>query len=239
MQLLVQHGIERFFHFAPLHYLPFIARSQALKSKPVLAAEGYLTTHFRSTSAHIDEARGFGNFVHLSTVPNPPILAAKLGSGFPHIGIELLPSDFPQAPYDLCRFNIAKTRYLRRSGTSGFAENDANGRYYGGLQIPIARSDQEKDRLLRSREGDPMIEVLVDGCLCLSGAVAIRTYCEADKNIAQNVLNELGTEWTVQLHAPPNHYERDEAHGANVDEFIALALNDPNWRGSGLEFDRV
>ena len=239
MQLLLQHGIDRVFHFAPLHYLPFIGRSRALKSKPVLAAEGYLRTHFRSTSAHIDEARGFGNFVHLSTVAAPPILAAKLGSGFPHIGIELLPSDFPQAPYDLCRFNIAKTRYLRRGGKSGFAENDANGRYYGDLQIPIARSNQEKDRLLSSREGDPMIEVLIDGCLDFSGAVIIRTYCETDQNAAKKVLTELGTEWTVQLHTPPNHYERDEAYGAKVDEFIALALSDPNWRGSGLEFDRV
>lgn len=239
MQLLVEHGIGRIFHFTPLHYLPFIARSHALKSKPVLAAEGYSASHFRSTSAHIDEARGFGNFVHLSTVAYPPILAAKLGSGFPHIGIELLTSDFPQVPYDLCRFNIAKTRYLRRGSKLGFAENDANGRYYGDLQIPIARSTQEKDRLLSCREGDPMIEVLVDGSLCLSGAVAVRTYCEIDQTIAQNVLNQLEADWPVQLHVPPNDYERDDGYGTNVDEFVTLALSDPNWRGNGLEFDRV
>lgn len=239
MQLLAQHGINRIFHFAPLHYLPFIARSQFLKSKPVLASEGYPLNHFRSTSAHIDEARGFGNYVHLSTVANPPILAAKLESGFPHIAFELRTSDYLQTQYDLCRFNIAKTRYLRRDGKPGFAESTANGRYYGTLQIPIARTAQEKDLLLGSREGDPMVEVLVDQHLPLSGAVVLRTYCDMDQSIAQDVLNELGIVWEVALHSTPSTYGRKTAYAEKVSAFIQTALSDPNWRGNGLEFDRV
>jgi len=239
MQLLAQHGINRIFHFAPLHYLPFIARSQFLKSKPVLATEGYVPNHFRSTSAHIDEARGFGNYVHLSTVASPPILAAKLESGFPHIGFELRTSDYPQTQYDLCRFNIAKTRYLRRDGKPGFSEGAANGRYYGALQIPIARTAQEKDLLLGSREGDPMVEVLVDQQLPLSGTVVLRTYCDIDQSIAQDVLNELGVDWGVTLHSAPSTYARKTAYAEKVSAFIQAALSDPNWRGNGLEFDRV
>jgi hypothetical protein len=239
MQLLTQHGIDRIFHFAPLHYLPFIGRAQRLKSKPVLASEGFLSNHFRSTSAHIDEARGFGNYVHLSTVATPPILAAKLESGFPHIGIELRTSDYPHTQYDLCRFNIAKTRYLRRDGKPGFSEGAANGQYYGSLQIPIARSAQEKDSLLRSRDRDPMVEVLIDQQLPLSGTVVVRAYCDVDQSIAENALNEIGVEWEVELHAAPSTYARSPAYADKVCDFIQAALSDPNWRGNGLEFDRV
>lgn len=239
VKLLRDHKIERVFHFAPLHYLPFIARARELKSKPALAAEGYSKTHFRSTSAHIDEARGFGDYVHLSTVANPPILSAKLRAGFPHIAVELKTEGLEEIPFDLCRFNIAKTRYLRRDGKPGFAESDANGSYYGIMQIPIARSFEEKERLLNSRLGDPMIEVLVEDRLPIQGNIRIEAYSRNDNDIVCEVLSALQVDWQAGLTAPQTPYERNQKYGADVKAFIAKALAEPDWRGNGLEFDRV
>lgn len=239
MQLLVQHGIDRIYHFAPLHYLPFIARDGQLKSKPVLGSEGFAASHFRSTSAHIDADRGFGSYVHLSTDPNPPILKAKLGSGFPHIGIELRTDELAEVPYDLCRFNIAKTRYLRRGGKPGFPECEANGQYYGELQIPVARTHSEKDRMLSVRQSDSMIEVLIQDRLLLNGPIRLRSYCEEDQTVAQSVLEQLGADWEIAPLDAARVYDRDQAYATAVGQFIDAALSDPQWRGNGLEFDRV
>ena len=239
MELLRRYGIDRIFHFAPLHYLPFIARSRAIKSKPVLTAEGYFQRHFRSTSAHIDVARGFGNYVHLSSVPEPPILASKLGAGFPHVGIELVTLDLPEVHYDLCRFNIAKTRQLRRDGKAGFAESRANGRYYGNHQIPIARSPLEKQNMLAACAGQSMIEVLVAGQIPLPGSVQIRSYSIEDQKTAQYVLEQLDVDWPAAIVDTSCPYARSEVYCANVDRFIENAIWDIAWRGNGLEFDRL
>lgn len=239
MQSLVLHGIANIFHFTPLHYLPFIARTQKLMSKPTLTSEGYPGQHFRSTSAHLDDARGFGNYIHLSTDPEPPILRAKLASGFPHVGLELKTSDYTSTPYDLCRFNIAKTRFLRRNNKLGFDETTENGRYYQGLQIPIARTTREKDGLLSGRRGGPMIEVLVEGQFPLTGTISVRAYCEADRSLAQQVLCKLGVHWVTDLCPPPVHYAPKEIYSTSVKDFIKRSLDNAGWRGNGLEFDRV
>lgn len=239
MQLLGQHGIDRIYHFAPLHYLPFIAQDRQLKSKPVLELDGFAKSHFRSTSGHIDIQRGFRNYVHLSTHSEPPILRAKLRAGFPHFGLELRTSDFTEMPHDLCRFNIAKTRQLRRDGKPGFRESDANGRYYDGLQIPIARSQHEKDRMLSVRKGDPMIEVLINERVHLNGTVNLLTYCEEDQGIAQSVLECLGVNWAVTASDISCPYDRSAVYAASVEDFIEKALSDRTWRGNGLEFDQV
>lgn len=239
MKLLCDHEIDRIYHFAPLHYLPFIARAHDLKSKPLLAAEGYLANHFRSTSAHIDEARGFGNYIHLSTVAAPPILSAKLGAGFPHFALEFDTEGFEDAPFDLCRFNIAKTRYLRRGGKPGFSESDANGKYYGAMQIPIARTWEDKQRLLNSRIGDPMVEVLVEDRLPIPSSVRVKAYSKGDNDTACEVLTKLDVDWQVDLASAPNSYARDMNYVNKVEAFIARALAEPDWRGDGLEFDRV
>jgi len=78
----LQAGVRALYHYAPLHYLPFIARSAALLSKLGLRREGFPEKHFRSTSYRQDMARGFERFVHLTIDPHPPILQAKLKRGF-------------------------------------------------------------------------------------------------------------------------------------------------------------
>lgn len=239
MQLLSEFGIGEVYHFAPLHYLPFIARNGRLCSKPALRKAGFAPSHFRSTSAHLDVLRGFGDFVHLSTTPEPPILCSKLQKGFPHFAVVMKTVDLAMTPYDLCRFNIAKTRYLRREGKSGFEESDANGRYYGSLQIPVARSDDEKRRMLSGRRGDPMLEVLVEEKLDLPRDVRIRVYSDADQLLAVSALGALAVRWPVLLHDTPVPYERKLSYVAKVEAFMSKSLADARWRGDGLEFDRV
>lgn len=239
MQLLSEFGIAQVFHFAPLHYLPFIARNGRLCSKPALRKAGFAPSHFRSTSAHLDALRGFGDFVHLSTTSEPPILCAKLQGGFPHFAIAMKTLDLATTAYDLCRFNLAKTRYLRRDGKAGFEESDANGSYYCSLQIPVARSYEEKRRMLSSRRGDPMLEVLIEEELYLPLDVGIRVYSEADQVLAVSALGELAVKWPVLLDRPPVPYTRKPSYVEKVEGFMSKSLANAAWRGDGLEFDRV
>jgi adenylosuccinate synthase len=87
MAVLEESGVNYVHHYAPLHYLPFIARSGALLGKPSLAAAGFAANHLRSKSSVHDVKRGFGAYAFLTLDPTPRILGAKLMAGFPHIGI--------------------------------------------------------------------------------------------------------------------------------------------------------
>jgi hypothetical protein len=89
MGVLAAEGIETVHHYAPLHYLPFIARSEAILSKPSLKKNGFGSTHLRSMSKKQDVARGFGDYAHLTLDPEPQILKAKLAAGFPHLAINV------------------------------------------------------------------------------------------------------------------------------------------------------
>ena len=69
MQLFIHHGIEKVLHYAPLHYVTHIARTQALKSKQALTCEGFEVSHFRSKSRRSDVRRGFGDYVVFARKP--------------------------------------------------------------------------------------------------------------------------------------------------------------------------
>lgn len=238
MSILAAHGIEKLYHFFPLHYLPFIARDRVLKSKPELAKAGFRDDHNRSTSAHLDGERGFGHYVHLSTVATPPILKAKLKAGFPHIGIEIASDTLGDRSYDLCRFNIAKTRYLRRGEKPGSPETPANGRYYGKMEIPIARTLEEKASMLTLRQSETMIEVLVPGSLPLTDHAKIRVYRKEDCDEIKRIQEKVGSAWDMELQSTPR-YVGDEKYIEKVSTFIDKVLEDSEWLGDGLEFDRV
>src|SRR5207237_6387189 len=111
--LLTSHGVTNVFHYAPLHYILFIARSKALFSKNELRRLGYDASHFRRTSRRPDEQRGFSDYVHLTLNHFPPILKAKLAGGFPHFEIRVPAEHVEKATVHLCRYNIAKCRFLR------------------------------------------------------------------------------------------------------------------------------
>lgn len=237
MNTLVSHGIDFVYHIAPLHYLPFIARSRSLKSKVALRLEGFAETHFRSKSKHLDAQRGFGDYIHLSTVGRPPILEAKLSGGFPHICLSVPATALNGVDFDLCRYNVAMSRQLRREGRTGFAEGPSNGWYYDQHQIPIARTELEQGQLIQSRNG-AMLEVLVKPPVPLPDSTKVTVFDGHDRACAMKILTQLKSPWDVSLANAPN-YQAQPEHSAACKMFIEISLEDESWRGNGLEFDQV
>lgn len=240
MKLFADHGIEFVPHFAPLHYLTFITREGSLKSKPKLAADGFLSSHFRSKSKKQDFSRGFGRYAFLTLSQNPKILIAKLKGGFPHIAINVPVSAFQEIDFDLCRYNVAMSRRKPTSPQGGFPESDTNGRYYDGKTLPIARTASDKQCLLgKHYPAGTMIEILVRDQLQLPEDTTVTCYAPEDLVIVQRVLEALRVSWQVQFSAPPGAYTRNPQHVQAVEEFVDHALDDPSWRGNGIEFDNV
>ncbi len=234
--LLTAGVVTSVFHYAPLHYLLFIARSKALFSKVELRRLGYDPSHFRRTSRRPDEARGFSNYVHLTLSQFPPILEAKLSAGFPHFEIRIPAKDLEQRDFHLCRFNIARSRYLRRQGKVGPPENRVNGRYYGDKQLPTAETTEECRALLAENLGRRMIEVLVPIRLPLPDDTTLIFFNPEDLKVANDALRSVRLDWNLQL-ANGASYTRDAQHVANVQRFLRTAEADASWRGDGLDFD--
>lgn len=239
MTVLVDHGVTAVPHFTPLHYLPFISRSRALKSKPTLAADGFDVSHLRSKSQRQDQDRGFGEYAFLTLESSPRILKSKLTGGFPHIAIEVPAPTIDANEFHLCRYNVAMTRRLRRGDTVGFPESASNGQYYDGKQIPIAKSDDDKACMLKAHFKKTMIEVLIPGTLNLCPGTRIICYDKSDFKLGAEVLEKTGTPWALEFREPPTTYRRNANHVKNVEAFILESLEDPKWRGNGLEFDKV
>lgn len=239
MGILKDEGVDYVSHYTPLHYLPFIARDQALLSKPSLCSRGFGKTHLRSKSSVHDVARGFGRYAFLTIEQRPRITRAKLRAGFPHVGITIPAEAVEATTFDLCRYNVAMTRQLRRNGASGWPESTSNGRYYGSHQIPVARTATEKTALLQAHLNKNMIEVLVHGDVKLPDSTYVTTYSDADQKIAAHILASVECPWTVRLAPVSDRYTARKQYADQVDEFIKKALSDPLWRGNGLEFDRV
>lgn len=238
MNVLYEHGILSAFHYAPLHYLAFITRAKALYSKTELGRLGFSDTHFRSTSRQQDAVRGFANYVHLTLQEFPPIVAAKLKRGFPHFTIEVPTQNLREAEYDLCRYNIAKTRYLRRGDKAGVNPGQENGFYHGRMQIPIARGPHQQNALLEANYGKNMIELLVPNRMHLPEQTKLHFHHRADLQMAVDLL-EKQLPWVCVMAAPNHQYSPDKKHFQSVQAFFKHTLDNPNWRGNGLEFDRL
>jgi hypothetical protein len=237
--LLQEEGVEVVHHYTPLHYLPFIARDRTLLTKPSLAARGFAWSHLRSKSSHHDIARGFGNYGFLTLERHPNILAAKLKGGFPHIDILVSPNAIEHGTFDLCRFNVAMTRRLKRGEKSGFPESSTNGRYYDAHEIPVARAESDKRAMLRKHYGNTMIEVLMHHDLALPDDTRVQVYAAEDQELAGSIVASLEVSWHVELVEPPGVYPRSAEYAEAVDEFIQRALSDSRWFGNGLDYDKV
>jgi hypothetical protein len=239
MNALTAHGIESVFHYAPLHYLVFIARSKALLAKAELTRRGYAASHFRSTSQRQDVTRGFEDFVHLTLEGFPPIFAAKLKRGFPHFTIRVPAAALDGVKFDLCRYNIAKMRYLRRRHKLGPKECSANGFYRGKMQVPIARGNVQCQALLKANHGRNMIEVLVSRSFSLPEQTSLFLHSSADFSVASELLAALGLSWDCKL-APQGHcYTANASYRRRVTDFLERCAADKHWMGDGLDFDRL
>ncbi len=240
MNILTEFGIEYVRHYTPLHYLPFLVRAKSLKSKATLLSEGFSITHFRSKSKTLDVKRGFDDVVHLMIKASPRILIAKLMAGFPHVEIKIPTTILVGIDYDLCRYNIAMTRRLQSSPTGGFNENDENGRYYPGLCVPVARSDNEKRSLLQAHlSRSTIIELLVNSQLSLPDTTRISAFSPEDADIVDEIIDRTASSWQRDLSEPAGYYPRSAEYSTEVETFIEKLIIDPFWRGDGLEFDRL
>jgi hypothetical protein len=237
-ELFTTRGIKNVFHYAPLHYLLFITRAGALFSKVELAGQGYDVGHFRRTSRRQDELRGFAEYVHLTLNALPPILRAKLTAGFPHFEVGIPAEAIAASEVHLCRYNIAKCRYLRRDGKSGPEESSTNGRYYGEKQLPIAATPADCATLLDTHYPGTMIEVLIPNRLDLPSDTTLLFFREEDLELARDVLAAAGLAWDCAL-SDKHHYIARESYGVLVREFLTRSLRDATWKGDGLEFDSV
>lgn len=228
-------GIRHVFHATPLHYLPFIARARCLLARPKLQAHGYQRSHFRSTSHSSDVARGFGDRVFLSMASAMPLLQSKLGRGFPHIRLDIPLSALERTEFDLCRYNVAKNRSnLRHQLTFDISDGQANGRYYPGKQLPVARSFAEKKVMLRGH-GTKRIEVQVKDVVSLPNGVTVTCFSQADQVLADQIVGKCDCHWKTMLEV--GNYPRSERFGKQVETFCRRALSEPDWKGDGLEFD--
>ncbi|MCK9530812.1 MAG: hypothetical protein M0R77_09665 [Gammaproteobacteria bacterium] len=240
IDVLGECGVTQVHHYAPLHYLPFIAREKALLCKPTLARLGFGPSHLRSMSSKQDIERGFGDCAFLTIDFEPRIVKAKLFAGFPHIALRVPSKAFLGVDFSLCRYNVAMTRVLRRHGMPGRPESATNGRYYDKRQLPVARELPDKKAMLKEHlPRRTMIEVLVHGDFFLPSDTTVICYAEEDAKIARLVLSECGVPWGCACEPPPGPYRRNRSYVSKVEEFIETALMDPAWRGNGLEFDRV
>lgn len=236
--ILEEFGISTLYHIAPLHYFPFISRSRALLARSTLKAAGYPDWHFRRTSHRADATRGFGDRVYLSPLINPPILLAKLTRGFPHLRVEIPLKALRTTSFDLCRFAVARTRYLKRDGKPGPAESASNGRYYGRRQLPVARTTGDVRAMLTKHflNGDP-IEVQVSQSLSLPQDTVVACFSPEDFDILSQVQREIGTPWKLKLSAET--YACNALHRDSVVQFVKDALLDCHWKGNGIDFDQL
>lgn len=238
--LFSEYNIDYVPHFSPLHYLPFIARTRELLSKKELRSRNFKDTHFRSKSKNSDEDRGFVDYAFLTLSKDPGIVRAKLEGGFPHVVIAVPTSGFQDVSFDLCRYNVAMSRRLPTSPQGGFSESDTNGRYYEGKKLPVARTEIDQKAMLKAHYlKGTMIEVLVPQKLSLPDDTIIECFHENDLSLSRKILAECNCPWDLKLIDPPGRYNRDKVHVTSVEKFVEESLNDPDWRGDGLEFDRV
>lgn len=236
--IMESNGVIQVYHISPIHYLPFILRSGCLFTKKTLDQQ-FSMSHFRSMSDRHDRSRGFNDCAFLTTTAFPPILNAKLSKGFPHIRYEIPSSYIEEIEYSLCRFNIAMTRYLRRNSKPGFSESETNGRYYGQQQIPVARSDQDKSSMLSHHmPKKTMIEVIIHEDLILPSETVITCFSIDDYRRVSTMVRMFDAKWEV-VSENYSGYVSNEQYEIAIDEYLAIAIGDPNWKGNGLEFDRV
>ena len=239
MNTVSDFGIQHIYHIAPIHYLAFIARSGRLKSKTELVRSGFEAQHFRSKSKKQDVERGFENYAHLTTSEFPPILEAKLRAGFPHIALKIASRSLDNVDFDLCRYNVAMTRKLRRGNQFGHNEGPTNGYYFDGIQIPIARTYEDQYSLLTQNiSRGNMIEILVPDALELAQPSEVITFNEHDAYLVQSILAKLECDWLTECRQAELYNPHPE-YVASCISYLKRATNDPEWHGDGLEFDKV
>jgi hypothetical protein len=83
------------------------------------------------------------------------------------------------------------------------------------------------------------IEALVHGDLILPRQTEIQCYSLEDIEVARHVLSKTGGGWNVDFVTPVGPYPRKFEYVNDLALFIERALSVEQWRGNGLDFDKV
>jgi len=197
---------------------------------------GFINTHFRKTSQQLDIDRGFGDYVHLSLQEDPPILESKLSKGFPHVQLRIKSTALPKH-FDLCRYNIARTRKVK-DGKSAAIEGPKNGYYYEDLRVPVARKFSNQIAMIEGSKNN-MIEVLIPKKLDIDSSTIIECFTVKDVAITNRIIEQLNLPFNIiekklKFTYPENHEFRQ-----NVSRQVISFFNDSDWKGDGLDFDKL
>ncbi|MEP4961568.1 MAG: hypothetical protein ABJU19_20025 [Roseobacter sp.] len=84
-----------------------------------------------------------------------------------------------------------------------------------------------------------MFEVLFPSEVFLPASLCVSTFNKKDHDAATEILERLNVNWTVSQEAPSGDYPTGTGYFEERQQFIETALNDENWTGNGLDFDRL
>ena len=198
MPVLTDCQVDAVYHYAPLHYLIFIARSQSILNRS-FPSEGrlYVQSSEVDVAWLLDAVRGFGSYAQLTIDAQPRILRAKACCWLPSHRSQHSCSEIDALRSSLCRFNVAMTLRLKHEGKDGFPESKPTAVTMHGLQIPIARTEADKSTMLKKHlQENTMIEVLVHGDFGLSSETSIICFAKRGSTIARQILSSLDCKWS-------------------------------------------
>lgn len=203
------------YHATPLHYLPHIARSGALYAQSVLAASGIAP---RATAARRDRMLGLADWVHLSLIPDTPLLRDKVRLGYPHA---LLAFDREAV---LALPQVALLPYNTKAWRSR------------AVCRPVTDLS-EKEALLR-RHADtgrfPSLEVLVQYGLDLTHLVQVAFATEPERALVGGLLGALGLSFPAPLVTAPALFPGSEDYAATTGGQVAAYFDACRTAGSLL-----
>jgi len=178
--------------------------------------------------------RGFGNVVFCATQERFELLEAKLKRGFPHYLIEIPTKQIDHCKYLLCRYNIAKSRVARDSKRKPVLDAKCE-RYASGLSLPVAIDDEEKFAMLRKWARHTV--VLIEGEISLELGVRVIAFSEEDEAMLMSIKKQTGSD--LQIDRSDRPYRRCPKYVSQIGRFIESAIEEPDWRGSGLNYDNL
>ena len=84
-----------------------------------------------------------------------------------------------------------------------------------------------------------MLEILLQNTYALPVATRIECFSQFDVDIANLVIARTRETFTVEQLEPEIEYAENAAFRLEVETFSNSALDDPAWKGNGLDFDRL
>ena len=99
-------------------------------------------------------------------------------------------------------------------------------------------SNVSVDPLAQNINKGNMVEILVPNALDLTLPVSVVAFSDQDAELIRATLLELNVEWLTEC-IQTDLYEQRPEYATSCKKFLRRTLDDPEWFGDGLEFDKV